>query len=162
MLNLIKPGRTIFAVGIMALGILQFFVKAYIIARPPSPAWSADIPGKSAWAYISGCLLIISGLCILLRKKGEWVALFVSIFILICSFFLRHLPDMVGDTFEGIMWRINSDKSFVFFGGALIVAASFFKEQERSLSNFFTNNRLITIGWVCISFFLIICGAAHF
>jgi len=162
MLKLITPGRIMFALGIMALGILQFFTKDYIVARPPSPSWSANIPGKAAWAYISGSILFICGLCIILRKKPAWVSLFVGVMILVCSFFLRHLPDMVGDTFEGILWRINSDKSFVFFGGALIVAASFFKEQGRSFSKFFTNNRLITIGWVCLSFFLIICGAAHF
>jgi len=162
MQKLITPGRVIFALGIMALGILQFFTKDYSVARPPSPAWSANIPGKAAWAYISGSLLIISGLCIILRLKAAWVSLFVGIMILVCSFFLRHLPDMAGDTFEGILWRINSDKAFVFFGGALIVAASFFKEQGRSLSKAFTNNVLITIGWICLSYFLLICGAAHF
>ncbi|MEP6596190.1 MAG: hypothetical protein ABJA71_09585 [Ginsengibacter sp.] len=129
---------------------------------PPSPAWSADIPGKLAWAYISGSLLIVSGLCILFRKRAAWAALFVGLLILICSFFLRHLPDMAGDTFEEMLWRINAFKSFVFFGGALMVAASFFKEKQRNLNTFFSNDRLITIGWICLSFFLIICGAAHF
>lgn len=162
MQKLITPGRTIFALGIMALGILQFFAKDYIAARPPSPAWSADIPGKLAWAYISASLLIISGICIILRIKAAWVSLFVGILVLICSFFLRHLPDMTKDTLEGLLWRINAFKSFVFFGGAVAVAASFFKEQERNLSNFFTNDRLIATGWVLLSFFLIICGAAHF
>jgi uncharacterized membrane protein len=162
MQKLITPGRIMFALGIIGLGILQFFTKEYVVARPPSPGWSANIPGKTEWAYISGALLIIAGLCIILRKKAEWVSILVGLFILVCSFFLRHLPDMAGDTFWGIVWRINSDKAFVFFGGSLIVAASLFQDQRRNPNQFFTNNVLMTIGWIALSYFLIICGAAHF
>jgi len=55
--------------GIIGLGVLQFFAKDYIVGRPPSPAWSADIHGKIIWAYISGIFLIIAGLAIILKKK---------------------------------------------------------------------------------------------
>ena len=85
MQKLIIPGRIMFALGVIGLGVLQFFTKEHIVARPPSPAWSANIPGKAEWAYISGALLIISGLCIILRKKAEWVSIFVGIFILFVS-----------------------------------------------------------------------------
>jgi len=69
---------------------------------------------------------------------------------------------MAGDTFWGIVWRINAAKAFVFFGGALTVAASFFIEQGGTHSKVFSNNVLITVGLICLSYFLIICGAAHF
>lgn len=159
--KLITPGRIMFAVGIMALGILQFFVKDYVVARPPSPAWSANIHGKTAWAYVSGSILIMLGLAISLQIKPRWTALFTGILILVCSFFLRHLPSMVGLRFEDIVWSINAYKSFVFFGGALLVAASFNNVVNRNLSRTSFNKRLSSIG-VCLSFFLIICGAAHF
>src|SRR5215213_2612740 len=160
--KLLKPGRIIFALGIIALGVLQFFAKDYVVARPPSPNWSAHIPGKLAWAYVSGCILIISGLAILFRKKSQWAALFIGIFILIFSFFLRHLPEMTGAGFEGILWSINAYKALVFFGGGLIVAASFYEEEGRNLSGTFSNKTLITVGLVCFSWFLIVGGAAHF
>jgi uncharacterized membrane protein len=162
MSKLIVPGRIMFALGIIALGILQFFAKDYIVARPPSPQWSAQIPGKLAWAYISGVILIISGLAIAVRIKPNRVALFIGIFILLFSFFLRHLPEMIGLGFEGILWSINAYKSFVFFGGALLVAASFYIQEGRNSSGTFSNKRLIAIGIICLSFFLIIGGAAHF
>jgi uncharacterized membrane protein len=159
---LIKPGRIIFALGIIALGILQFFAKDYVVARPPSPEWSADIPGKTIWAYISGCILIIPGLFIIFRIKAKWAALFIGFFILVCSFFLRHLPEMTKANWEGILWSINAYKALVFFGGALLVVASFNKEEGYSFSETFSNSVLITTGIVCLSFFLIVCGAAHF
>jgi uncharacterized membrane protein len=162
MLKLVTPGRTIFALGIIALGILQFFAKDFVVARPPLPQWAANIPGKIIWAYISGLILIFAGLAIALRIKAKGAALFVGIFILIFSFFLGHLPDMIGLDLEGILWSINAYKSFVFFGGALIVAASLSRKNDLPLLGTLSNQRLITIGIICLSFFLIVCGAAHF
>ena len=69
---------------------------------------------------------------------------------------------MAGNSFEGILWSINAYKAFVFFGGGLIVAASFFKEKNYELNKAFSSDRLVTIGWMILSFFLILCGAAHF
>ena len=162
MSKLITPGRTMFALGIIALGILQFFAQDFVVARPPSPQWAPNIPGKITWAYISGVILIIAGLAIAVRVKAQLAALFVGIFILIFSFFLRHLPDMIGLDPEGILWSINAHKAFVFFGGSLIVAASFSTKNDLKLFGIFSNQRLITIGIICLSFFLIVCGAAHF
>jgi uncharacterized membrane protein len=160
--KLISAGRNMFALAIIGLGILQFFVNDYVVARPPSPEWAFAIPGKLAWAYLSGCILIVSGLLIILHKKAEWAAIFVGTMILICSFFLRHLPDMIGNSWEGILWNINAYKSFVFFGGALIVAASFFREKDYRLNKTFTNDLLIRIGRIILSFFLVLSGTAHF
>ncbi len=160
--KLIFAGRIMVAIGLIALGILQFFAKDYVVARPPSPEWAADIPGKIAWAYVSGLLLIVSGILIVLRKKAEWAAIFIGVLILISSFLFRHLPAMIGNSFEGILWSINAYKSFVFFGGLLLVAVSFFKEQGNNSNKILTNDSLITIGWIILSFFLILCGAAHF
>lgn len=160
--KLIFAGRIMFAIGLIALGILQFFAKDYVVARPPSPEWAAGIPGKMAWAYVSGLLLIVSGFLIVLRKKAEWAAIFIGVLILIFSFLFRHLPAMIGNSFEGILWNINAYKSFVFFGGSLLVAASFFKEGGNNSNKILTNDSLITIGWIILSFFLILCGAAHF
>src|SRR4051812_35489340 len=68
MINLIRPGRMIFALGTIALGTLQFFTRTFIVGRPVLPAWLAG----EGWAYASGILLIIAGLLVILNKKpGE-------------------------------------------------------------------------------------------
>jgi uncharacterized membrane protein len=157
--GLIIAGRMIFASGIMALGILQFFAADYIIGRPPSPAWSANIPGKLSWAYVSGTLLVLAGLCILFRIKAGFISLLTGLLIIICSFFLRSLPDMWKETFMNMIWRLNAWKSLALGGGAIIVAVSFFNEKKGVTS---TNRLLLTISVILLSFFLIICGFAHY
>jgi len=163
MTKLIQPGRIIFATGIIALGVLQFFVKDFIVARPPAPIWAADIPGKLAWAYISGSLLVIAGLAVIFNKKAGAAAIVIGTLIFIGSFLLRNLPDMASvKSAEDLLWKVNAYKTLAFCGGSFIVAASFFRDEGRNLSKLFTNGRLITIGWTFLALFLIICGIAHF
>lgn len=151
--KLIQPGRIIFALGIIALGVLQFFARDYVLGRPPAlswPAWAAAMPGKLAWAYLSGSLVIIAGLAIILNKKAGLAAIFIGVIFLVYSFLLRHLPAMSD-------W-INSYKTLALGGGAFIVAASFLKKSDRSL----TNDHLIFTGCIFFALFFIICGIAHF
>src|SRR6266404_4522936 len=93
--KLIKPGRIVFGIGIIALGILQFFVGDFIIGRPPVAEWASHIPGKLAWAYLSGSLLIIAGIAIVLNRKSGVAGFFIIMLIFIFSFLLRHLPQMI-------------------------------------------------------------------
>jgi hypothetical protein len=120
MRKLVTPGRIIFALGIIGLGTLQFFAKDYIVGRPPSPKWSADIPGKIAWAYVSGFFLIVAGLAVIFHKKAGLMAFTVGIMIFLCSFLLRQLPQMFNSSWEGILWSINAYKSLALAGVHLL------------------------------------------
>lgn len=151
--KLIQPGRIIFAIGIAALGILQFLVKDFIIARPPAPIWATDITGKHAWAYISGLLLVIFAIAIVLKIKARAAAISMAILIFIGSFLTRNLPDMASVTkVENLLWKVNAWKTLGLCGGALIVAASFSRQKKY----------LLTAGYIALAVFLIICGLAHF
>jgi uncharacterized membrane protein len=163
MRQLIQPGRIIFGIGIAALGVLQFFAKDFIVARPPSPAWAADIPGKLAWAYISGILLILSGLAIVINKKAFAASIFTCVLIFISSFLLRNLPDMLSVvSAEDLLWKVNAYKTLAFCGGALIIAASFSTRKESHTAGFTKDEPLIVAGYIGLALFLIICGMAHF
>ena len=152
--KLIKPGRIIFATGIIALGILCIISKDFIVGRPPAATWAASIPGKLAWAYISGSLFIVGGAAIIFNLRAGFVSLSIGIVILVCSFLLRHLYEMVD-------WG-NAYKSLALSGGAFIVAASFQKKEELNPANFSTKNKLVFAGCIFISLFMIICGILHF
>ena len=156
-LKLIQPGRIIFALGIISLGILQFFARDYVLSRPPAltwPAWAAAIPGKLAWAYFSGALVIIAGLAIILNKKSRLAAIFIGGLFLAYSFLLRHLTAM-SDTGNGY-------KSLALGGGAFIVAASLIEKDRPGPGNSLINNNLVLTGCLFISLFFFWAGTAHF
>jgi uncharacterized membrane protein YphA (DoxX/SURF4 family) len=154
MSKLILPGRIMFACGIIALGVVQFIVRDFIVGRPPASTWAADIPGKLAWAYTSGSLFIIAGLAIIFNLQARLAALVIGVMILVFSFLLRHLYEMTD-------WG-NAYKSLALSGGAFIVAVSFRKKEGGNSRNFFTNHDLVFAGCIFLSLFFIICGFLHF
>jgi uncharacterized membrane protein len=152
--RLLKAGRFIFAIGIMGLGILCFVSKDFIAGRPPITTWAAAIPGKLAWAYVSGSCLILSGLAVIFNFKGRAAALGAGVMILVFSFLSRHLYEMVD-------W-VNAYKALALAGGSFIVASSFPVNGATARNNFLTNYTLIYTGCLFLSLFFIICGFAHF
>jgi len=155
--KLIQPGRIIFALGIISLGVLQFFARDYVLGRPPAlawPAWAAAMPGKLAWVYLSGCLVIFAGLAIIFNKKAGLAAIFVGVLFLAYSFLIRHLTAM-SDTGNGY-------KSLALGGGAFIIAASLFEKKKPGSGNSLINNNLVLTGCLFISLFFFWAGIAHF
>ena len=144
--KLLKPGRIIFAIGIIALGILCIVTKDFIVGRPP--VWPVGFRINPALGYISGTILIISGLAILLDKKARESALLIALLIFLLSI-LRHLPHFMND------W-LNAYKSIALFGGALIISSSFPGIQKRH------KKALVFVGCLSLTAFFISSGYAHF
>ena len=154
MKKLIRPGQLIFATGIIALGVLQFFAKDFIVGRPPDVQWASNIPGKQAWAFASGILLIIGGLLIILKRNASPVAFFIGILIFIFSFLCRHLPHLFTvTTAQDVIWQINAYKTLALCGGAFIIAGSFHEQS---------NKAQLTLNCILLALFFIISGFAHF
>jgi uncharacterized membrane protein len=160
MSKLILPGRIFFAVGIIGLGVLQFITGDFIVGRPP--AFPEAIPGKLIWAYVTSAVFILSALAVIVRKKPGLAAFIIGVIIIVYSFFLRHLPSMIGSSLEGILWSLNAYKSLAMGGGAFIIAASFFMEEGRTLNRSFSNDTLISTGTILVALFLVIGGCSHF
>ena len=154
--KLIKPGRVIFATSIMALGVLCFILKDFIIGRPP--AWPAAFPLNPSLGYLTGSITIVAGMSILLNKKGGAASLVIAALIFLLSV-LRHIPQYMGD------WP-NTYKSLGLFGGALIIACSFYKSAVIPTTGFMANatmqKNMIAAGCILLAAFFIACGYAHF
>jgi uncharacterized membrane protein len=154
--KLITPGRNIYAAGILALGIVCIISKDFIVGRPP--AWPAGLVVNPGLAYISGSGLILLAVMILIKKKAGLAALLIAVLILPLSI-LRHLPNFMND------WG-NAYKSLALFGGTLIVACSYFKEDGQITPRFKIDERwrkrLVLTGCFLLGAFFIAMGYAHF
>jgi len=152
--KLIQPGRLIFALGILALGVLCFISQDFIVGRPP--AWPVWMTVNPALAYISGLALILLAVAILLKKQAGVASLSIAALLLLLSI-SRHVPNFMND------WG-NAYKSLALLGGALIVACSFFKEDRTAWPVFRekTLDTLVFTGCILLAAFFIACGYAHF
>ncbi len=156
MVNLIKAGRSMFAIGMAFLGLLCIVYKDFILGRPP--AWPANFPVNPALAYLSAAILIICALAILFKKQGGNAALSVGALIIVLSLF-RHLPRFDKD------W-VNAYKTMALIGGALIISASFLDEKQTANSLNKVRERriwlLLRIGYIFLAIFFLASGYAHF
>jgi len=74
--KLIGPGRIIYAIGLIGLGILCILSKDFIVGRPP--AWPEWLDMNPLLAYGSGLALISGAVVLFLKKNAGLVALGIA------------------------------------------------------------------------------------
>jgi uncharacterized membrane protein len=155
MKKLLQPGRIIFAIAILVLGLISVYsVNDFIVGRPP--AWPKSLETIHVIAFYSAWLLVAAGINILLNNKGVLSGLLIAFLILIFSI-SRHIPVFMND------W-VNAFKAIALLGGSLIIAASFLNEPGNSATapNKNVVQGLLLAGSIMLAFFFIIAGYAHF
>lgn len=140
--KLARIGRSIFATGIIALGILSIIVKDFIIGRPPAGTTGFNNP---ALVYFSATAVIIATLLILLQKKIRKAAFGIALLIVVFSV-TRHALSGFAD------W-LNTYKALALAGGALIIGSSSGKP---------TKDIAVWAGRILLAIFFIAGGYAHF
>src|SRR5450432_1386726 len=106
--KLIKNGRLMFAIGIIALGALCIISKNFIVGRPPG--WAEAGGGNLVLGYVTGVALVIAAIAIIFNKGGGLAAILIAVIILVLSVF-GHLAHFMDD------W-LNAYKSMALFGGS--------------------------------------------
>jgi uncharacterized membrane protein YphA (DoxX/SURF4 family) len=141
---LARAGRVFFGLSLIAFGIQQFLYGDFVPGR--APAWPASLPGRLAWAGVSGVVLILCGAAIVAARKMRVAGVTVAVMIFLGAV-LRHIPLAAADRIYGGAWT-NLGKALALTGGALAVAG---------LSRAWTH-----VARVCLGAFLISSGIQHF
>lgn len=141
MSKLLTIGQRMFSLGFIALAILCFVHKDFIIGRPP-----VSNALNPVFAYLAATIIILLGLAIFFQQKVKEASLLIAAMIFLLSV-TRHIPYFMDD-------YLNTYKALAFIGGALIISTPFM-----------TNRRIIRdllfVGAVFLSIFFIACGYAH-
>ncbi|MEI9917381.1 MAG: DoxX family membrane protein [Bacteroidota bacterium] len=143
---------TIFiAVALVGWGIMHFMTGDFITGRAPS--WPEGLPGRLAWAYTSGVLLIVSAISIV--SGATFAPNQKTRFAVICSGILvlawaggRNLYAVLPNLDYGYMLT-NLGKSITIGSGLLLIAL----DKKRSIFIFAS---------ICIGIFFLIGGIQHF
>ena len=142
--TLSRVGRVFFGVALIAFGIQQLLWGDFVPGR--APAWPAAMPGRLAWASVSGAVLILGGAAIVAGRKVRAAGITVAAMIFLWAL-LRHIPLAAADRHYGAAWTALG-KALALTGGALAVAK--------------LSPRWTYVGRVCLGAFLISSGIQHF
>ena len=140
------------AIALVGWGVMHFMIGDFIAGRAPS--WPEGLPGKLAWAYVTGTLLIVSAVSIV-SSGATFAPNQKTRFTVICSGLLilawaggRNLFWVVSHLDYGYMLT-NLGKSITIGSGLLLIAF----DKKRSIHTF---------ACICIGIFFLIGGIQHF
>src|SRR5579859_6074273 len=66
---MLQPAASLFAVGMMGLGVLALIYGDFALVWQPVAPW---VPGRTALAYASGVLMLAAGVGLLFRAAASW------------------------------------------------------------------------------------------
>lgn len=155
-------GRCLVAVGFIGLGVEHFVFQRFVTGRAPD--WPASLPGAVIGAYLSGAVIVATGVAILIRRHARFLAVLAGLMILLWAF-LRQVPVVLTDTAFAPTWTM-AGKALTFFGGAWAVAGTSppMEVGRNALVSRLVNPRggFITLGRICLGIFMIVTGIQHF
>jgi len=155
-------GRIFFALALIGLGIEHLVFQEFITGR--APEWPAAIPGRVAWASVSGVAITMTGLAIIAGRRARLAAVLAGVLIFVWAF-LRHLPVVATDSLLAPTWT-KAGKALTFFGGALAIAGTLPREEgsraEGLLRLVNLSGELVLLGRICLGIFFLITGIQHF
>ena len=170
MINLIKTGRLLYGIGIIAYGVQQLIIQDFRPEiLPPFPAWAHQYV---VFPFITGIALIFAGIIIsgLLNIKGvnaKSICLYVGFYFLILIV-LCHLPYILvispnKASHLGVWAQLL--KELAFCGGAFVTAGSFsehdFTARKKGLFEA-QLEKIIPFGRIFFATTMILFGRSHF
>jgi uncharacterized membrane protein len=161
MKNLTFISRSFFCIGMIGLGILQFYFGTF---RPVFvPLWPDWLPAMTIGAYASGALFIVLSICILANIKAKDCALLLGAVLLI-FLVLAQIPYMLlahpGPWHLG-SW-IDPLKVLALSGSAFVVAGSFSSPTEKVDASMRFLSPLIPYGKIFFGLMMLVFGIDHF
>jgi uncharacterized membrane protein len=156
--RLLDTGRIFYGIAMCVLGLLTVYFGEFPYMLIPRPhKW---IPALPIVAGLCGTLLIMAGVCIVIKRKVRPTSLNIgSVLLLIfCVYFVPH-QFMTGEYLSLVNWE-NAMKELDLCLGAFIVAGCFRGEGERPFFTF--QAKVIPIAPILFSVTIISYGIIHF
>lgn len=93
-----QPALTLFAVGMMGLGVLGLVVGDFAMVWQPVAPW---FPARTALAYIAGVLMLVCGACLLFRATTAWAMRILLPYLIVWQM-LKFPALVVAPKMEGV------------------------------------------------------------
>ncbi|MGA2891144.1 MAG: DoxX family protein [Terracidiphilus sp.] len=153
-----QPAVTIFAVGMIGLGILALIYGDFALVWQPV---ASRVPGRTALAYGSGVLMILAGAGLLFRATAAWSARILFPYLIVWT--LLKAPDLLtAPQIEG-SWLGFGELAVLLSGGWTLFArlGEFREGSSGSWLNFATGDSGVRIARILFALWVIPIGLSH-
>jgi uncharacterized membrane protein len=150
-----QPALTLFAVGMIGLGILALVYGDFALVWQPVAPW---VPGRTALAYLSGLIMLFGGAGLLFDATMTWSVRVLFPYLIVWA--LLKVPALVvAPKIEGV-WLGFGELAVLLAGGWTLFAV-FARLREKSLLTFATGENGIRIARILFGVFVIPIGLSH-
>jgi uncharacterized membrane protein len=150
-------GHAVFAVTMIALGIMGLVTGSVVQPWQPVPTW---VPGPAVLAYLCALISLGCGIGLLIRRSAAAASRVLFVSLLVWLLVLR-LPNLFYQTpLVLVAWTFGS--TAVMVAGAWVLYGWFASEHERQRLGFITDARGLRIARALYGVSLIPFGLAHF
>jgi uncharacterized membrane protein len=150
-----QPALTVFAVGMIGLGVLALVYGDFALVWQPVAAW---VPGRTALAYLSGVIMLVGGVGLLFESTVTWSIRVLFPYLVVWA--LLKVPALVvAPQIEGV-WLGFGELAVLLAGGWTLFAV-LAELPEGSFLSFATGERGVRIARILFAVFVIPIGLSH-
>jgi uncharacterized membrane protein len=146
---------TLFAVGLIGLGILALVYGDFALVWQPVAAW---VPGRTGLAYGSGLLMLLGGFGLLFRATAAWSARILFPYLIL--WLLLKVPALVVAPNMEAVW-LGFGELAVLLAGGWVLFARLATVREGSSLTFATGENGIRLARILFAVSLIPIGLSH-
>ena len=150
-----QPALTLFALGMIGLGILTLVYGDFALVWQPVAPW---IPGRTVLAYFSGLILLLSGVGLLLRVTARLAARILFAYLIV--WLLLKAPALLAAPRIEAVW-LGFGEIAVLLSGGWVLFANLAELREGSLLTVATGANGIHLARTLFAVSLIPIGLSH-
>jgi uncharacterized membrane protein len=150
-----QPALTLFAVGMIGLGILALVYGDFALVWQPVAPW---IPGRTVLAYVAGLIMLLGGVGLLLRATAAWSARILFPYLIV--WLLLKVPAVVVAPQMEAVW-LGFGELAVLLAGGWILFATLAGLREGSPLTFATGENGVHLARMLFAVSLIPIGLSH-
>lgn len=150
-----QPALTLFAVGLIGLGILTVMYRDFALVWQPVAPW---IPGRTILAYTSGLIMLLGGIALLFNSTVAWAVRILFPYLIV--WLLLKVPALVVAPGMEAVW-LGFGEIAVLLCGGWILFARFAALPEGSALAFATGDKSIYLARMLFAISLLPIGLSH-
>ncbi len=150
-----QPALTLFAVGMIGLGILALVYGDFALVWQPVAPW---IPGRTALAYGSGLIMLFGGVGLLFRATAKWSARILFPYLIV--WLLLKVPALIVAPQMEAVW-LGFGELAVLLAGGWVLFAKLAGPRQGSPLRFATGENSIHLAQFLFAVSLIPIGLSH-
>src|SRR5256714_2590255 len=150
-----QPALTLFAIGMIGLGVLALIYGDFAMVWQPVAPW---IPGRTVLAYASGVIMLLGGAGLLFRATAAWSARILFPYLIV--WMLLKVPALVVAPQMEAVW-LGFGELAVLMSGGWVLFARLAEVREGSPLRFATGENGIRFARMLFAVSLIPIGLSH-